>query len=53
MGAHEPVLLGEALRLLDVRPGGTYLDLTLGRGGHSEGILRLLKGEKVGTLVHV
>ena len=45
MGAHEPVLLGEALRLLDVRPGGTYLDLTLGRGGHSEGILRLLKGE--------
>lgn len=44
MGAHEPVLLEEALRLLDVRPGGTYLDLTLGRGGHSEEILHRLQG---------
>ena len=32
---HEPVLLNETLELLDLRPGMTAVDCTLGRGGHS------------------
>ncbi len=37
---HCPVLLDEALRLLLWRPGGCYVDATLGSGGHAEGILK-------------
>ena len=37
---HQPVLLEECLAALDIKPGGTYLDGTLGRGGHSLAILR-------------
>jgi 16S rRNA (cytosine1402-N4)-methyltransferase len=37
---HTPVLLDESLRFLDIKPGGTYADLTLGLGGHAEEILR-------------
>ncbi len=37
--AHQPVLPEECLEAMKVRPGGKYLDATLGLGGHSELIL--------------
>ncbi len=39
---HIPVLLDEVLDFLNVRAGGTYVDATLGLGGHSSEILRKL-----------
>lgn len=44
MSTHVPVMLREALELLNVRPDGTYVDATLGGAGHAEAILRRLKG---------
>ncbi len=32
---HEPVLAAETLRLLDPKPGETWVDCTVGAGGHS------------------
>ena len=37
---HQPVLLTEAMELLDVRPGGLYVDGTVGLGGHAAEVLR-------------
>ena len=39
---HRPVLLQECVEALNIRPGGVYLDGTLGRAGHSEQIARRL-----------
>jgi 16S rRNA (cytosine1402-N4)-methyltransferase len=39
---HVPVLLQEAIHFLNVRRGGTYIDATLGLGGHSYEIARRL-----------
>ena len=39
---HVPVLLDEALEYLNVRPGGVYVDATLGLAGHSSAIAKRL-----------
>jgi 16S rRNA (cytosine1402-N4)-methyltransferase len=39
---HTPVLLEEVLEWLRIKPDGTYIDATLGAGGHSEAIARRL-----------
>jgi 16S rRNA (cytosine1402-N4)-methyltransferase len=44
MFSHRPVMLEEALAGLGVVAGGTYVDGTFGRGGHSGAILDALSG---------
>ena len=39
---HAPVLLAEVLNLMNIEPGGHYVDATFGRGGHSKAILQKL-----------
>ncbi len=39
---HNPVLLKETVDGLNIRPDGTYVDVTFGGGGHSREILRRL-----------
>lgn len=39
---HVPVLLDEALEAMNIRPDGTYIDCTYGRGGHGQAFLSQL-----------
>ncbi|MDO4190448.1 MAG: 16S rRNA (cytosine(1402)-N(4))-methyltransferase RsmH [Bacteroidales bacterium] len=39
---HVPVMLNETLDALDIKPEGTYVDVTFGGGGHSKAILQRL-----------
>src|ERR1700745_3781344 len=39
MLAHTPVLLDEVIQFLEPRPGGRFIDATVGAGGHSRVIL--------------
>jgi 16S rRNA (cytosine1402-N4)-methyltransferase len=41
-GEHVPALLEEAVAALQIRPAGTYVDATFGRGGHAARILSVL-----------
>ena len=41
-GYHVPVLLDESVSGLNIKPGGIYVDVTFGGGGHSREILRRL-----------
>ncbi len=45
--SHETVLLHEAVEALQLKPGGTYVDGTFGRGGHSRKILEQLSGGRL------
>ena len=46
--AHVPVMVEETMEGLQVHPGGTYVDCTLGAGGHSRAILeRIQPGGRV------
>ena len=42
VGAHQAVMLEQAVAGLNVGAGGTYVDCTFGRGGHSRRVLELL-----------
>jgi len=44
-GYHVPVLLRESVGGLDIKPGGVYVDVTFGGGGHSREILSRLGEE--------
>ena len=50
MYVHEPVMLEECLEALNVRPGGLYVDATLGLGGHAR---RIAAGLKDGRLIGI
>ncbi len=45
MSIHVPVLFQEVLDSLRVRPGGQYIDATVGGGGHAAGILAALSSD--------
>lgn len=48
---HEPVLLNECIKALDIKENGIYVDGTLGGAGHSEQILKKLS--KNGKLIGI
>jgi 16S rRNA (cytosine1402-N4)-methyltransferase len=44
---HRPVMPGEVLEFLRVRPDGVYIDATLGAGGHAQEILKGLRNGRL------
>ncbi|WP_210465480.1 MULTISPECIES: 16S rRNA (cytosine(1402)-N(4))-methyltransferase RsmH [Rufibacter] len=44
MQYHQPVLLQESVDALAIKPGGIYVDVTFGGGGHSAHILEQMQG---------
>lgn len=44
---HIPVMLNEVIDSLNIKPNGIYVDLTLGRAGHSEAILKNIVNGKL------
>jgi len=50
-GTHTPVLAGELVEALDLRPGQTAIDCTFGAGGHARLVARTLGPE--GTLIAI
>ena len=42
---HIPVLLNESIDGLNIQPGGIYVDVTMGGGGHSHEILKRLDAD--------
>ncbi len=42
MDYHQPVMLNECIEGLNIRPDGTYVDVTFGGGGHSRAIMSRL-----------
>lgn len=47
MRYHESVLLKQCIEGLGIKPGGTYVDVTYGGGGHSAEILKYLDGGRL------
>ncbi|WP_335904869.1 16S rRNA (cytosine(1402)-N(4))-methyltransferase RsmH [Mycoplasma todarodis] len=47
MEKHIPVMLDDCLEHLELKDNGTYVDLTLGRGGHSSEILKRIPNGKL------
>ena len=43
MESHIPVMLKQCVEALNIKKDGIYVDLTLGRGGHSSEILKKLE----------
>jgi 16S rRNA (cytosine1402-N4)-methyltransferase len=46
---HIPAMLNETILGLKIQPGGIYVDVTLGGGGHSRAILEALQGVQMGS----
>ena len=44
---HIPVLFNECMDQLNIKPGGMYVDLTAGGGGHSAGIAQRMEGKGI------
>jgi len=44
-GTHLPVMVAEVMERLDPKPGGTFVDCTLGYGGHARALLERITAE--------
>lgn len=47
MRIHEPVMVREVLELMRPRPGGVYVDGTLGTGGHARALWEAAEGKAI------